>query len=394
MPGTGTPQRMNPAAKKKALGQYFTISARLQDYIYEKVQYKGAPLLEPSMGAGHLLQPFLQANAAYPVTAYEIDPTVHRLPLQPMQTPIIGDFLTADITEHYPTIIGNPPFVKRKGRPNLYIEFVAKCFDLLTPTGELLFIVPSDFLKLTSAAALITRMAAAGAFTDFLFPHDEGLFAGAAIDVVVFRYQRGLQQGLAQVNDEPKHVICNSGILTFSSAVALAPAEAATVQDLLDVYVGIVSACDAVYKKPFGTANVLIDKDKIERFILPRVWPLPITETEASAHLVANKATLMSRRIRKFKEDNWWQWGALRNITVVEAKAGTPCIYVRNMTRHDEIAFVGTVQLFGGGLICLIPKQPGLNLPPIVAAINQKRDDYIYSGRFKIGQKQLCCLSL
>jgi hypothetical protein len=64
------------------------------------------------------------------------------------------------------------------------------------------------------------------------------------------------------------------------------------------------------------------------------------------------------------------------------------------MTRHAEVAFVGTVQLFGGGLLCLIPKMPGLDLPTIAAAINQKRDDYVYSGRFKIGHKQVSCLTL
>ncbi len=374
------------------MGQYFTISTRLQDYIYAKVQNKGQPLLEPSVGAGHLLQPFLQANAAYPVTAYEIDPTVQRLPLQPMQTPVIGDFLTAEIHQQFPTIIGNPPFVKRKGKPNLYIEFVAKCFNLLTPMGELLFIVPSDFLKLTSAAALITRMAAAGAFTDFLFPHDEALFAGAAIDVVVFRYQKGLVQGIATVNDEPKRVICRSGILTFASAGAEAEAgPQSTIQDRFDVYVGIVSGRDHIYKQPFGNVEILIDKGKTERFILPRVWPLPATEAAATAHLLANKTELMGRAIRKFNETNWWQWGALRNLTSVEAKIGNPCIYVRNMTRHDEVAFIGTVQLFGGTLLCLIPKVAGLDLEAVAAAINQKRADYLYSGRFKIGQKQLCC---
>jgi adenine-specific DNA-methyltransferase len=311
-----------------------------------------------------------------------------------MQTPVIGDFLTAEINQQFPTIIGNPPFVKRKGKANLYIEFVAKCFDLLTPTGELLFIVPSDFLKLTSASSLITRMASAGAFTDFLFPHDEALFAGAAIDVVVFRYQKGLAQALAIVNDEPKRVICNRGILTFASVSASEGATTATIQDRFDVYVGIVSGRDHIYKQSFGNAEILTDKDKTERFILPRIWPLAATEAESTAHLLANKTELMGRAIRKFNEDNWWQWGALRNLTSVEAKIGVPCIYVRNMTRHDEVAFVGTVQLFGGTLLCLIPKIPNLDLVQIAAAINQKRDDYLYSGRFKIGQKQLCCLTI
>jgi len=385
---------MPPIDHKKKLGQFFTISTRLQDYIYDKVQHKGQRLLEPSVGAGHLLQPFLRANAAYPITSYELDPTIIRLPLQPQEPATITNFLTAEITAKYATIIGNPPFVKRRGQPNLYIDFVAKCFDLLTPTGELLFIVPSDFLKLTSAAALITQMVSAGAFTDFLFPHDESLFADAAIDVVVFRYQKGLAQALAIVNGEPKRVVCSAGILTFAFPHSTGAGEEQPIGDRFDVYVGIVSGRDAVYRQPFGSSMVLMEKDRSERFILPRTWPLPTTEAAAAAHLLAHKQELMGRQIRKFTEANWWQWGALRNIATIEAKAGQPCIYVRTITRQEEVAFVGTVQLFGGGLLCLIPKGPDTNLPAVVAAINQKRADYLYSGRFKIGQKQLCCLGI
>ena len=384
---------MPTVAKKKALGQYFTTSPRLQDFIYTHVQHKGQPLLEPSVGAGHLLQPFLTANAAYPVTAYEIDPAITRLPLQPMQSPIIADFLTAEIDERFATIIGNPPFVKRKGRPNLYIDFVSKCVDLLSPMGELLFIVPSDFLKLTSAAVLLQSMVTKGAFTDFLFPNNEGLFAGAAIDVVVFRYQRGLDQKATQakVDGAPMHVCCNKGIITFASTLATA---SSTVADRFNVYVGIVSGRDIIYKRDIGETDILVDKDTVERFILPRTWPP--ANPEITTHLTANKAVLMDRKIRKFNEANWWQWGALRNITVIEAAAGPSCIYVRNMTRADEVAFVGTVQLFGGSLLCLIPKEPiaETDLMVAVAAINQKREEYLYSGRFKIGQKQVCCLAI
>ena len=390
----GVHSRMPTVAKKKSLGQYFTTSPRLQDFIYSHVQYKGQPLLEPSVGAGHLLQPFLTTNAAYPITAYEVDPDITRLPLQPMQSPIIADFLTAEIDERFATIIGNPPFVKRKGRPNLYIDFVAKCVDLLTPTGELLFIVPSDFLKLTSAAALLEKMVAEGAFTDFLFPNNEGLFAGAAIDVVGFRYQRGLVQSATQakVDGTPMHVCCNKGIITFATAPT---SEATTIiADRFHVYVGIVSGRDSIYKRDIGETDILVDKDTVERFILPRSWPP--ANPEIAAHMTANKAVLMERKIRKFNDANWWQWGALRNIAAIEAAAGQSCIYVRNMTRADEVAFVGTVQMFGGSLLCLIPKEPITEeaLAAAAATINQKREEYLYSGRFKIGQKQVCYLAI
>ena len=85
-----------------------------------------------------------------------------------------------------------------------------------------------------------------------------------------------------------------------------------------------------------------------------------------------------------------------RIVAAIEAAAGQSCIYVRNMTRADEVAFVGTVQMFGGSLLCLIPKEPITEeaLAAAAATINQKREEYLYSGRFKIGQKQVCYLAI
>ena len=80
------------------------------------------------------------------------------------------------------------------------------------------------------------------------------------------------------------------------------------------------------------------------------------------------------------------------------ASGGKPCIYIRTMTRKGEVAFTGKVQYFGGTLLCLIPKQDMTEqaLCSIVAYLNteQFQKDYTYSGRFKIGHKQVCCALL
>ena len=67
-----------------------------------------------------------------------------------------------------------------------------------------------------------------------------------------------------------------------------------------------------------------------------------------------------------------------------------PCIYVNNLSRNNEIAFVDKVSYFGGGLLMLIPNQP-VDLVKMTAYLNSDmfRRDYTYSGRFKIGQRQL-----
>jgi adenine-specific DNA-methyltransferase len=371
---------------KKLLGQYFTISENLQQFVFDKVKHKGATLLEPSFGAGHLLKKFKEYDTDYPMCCYELDKTVVPVvSFSAAQKITYGDFTGAVLSPNkFKTIVGNPPYVKQTSG-NLYIKFIELCVSLLDSNGgELIFIVPSDFIKLTSASSLIESMVGQGSFTDFLFPHDEKLFEGANIDVVAFRYEKGVPSRNTIVNGLPK--ICNmhNGILTFSDTEVTG----VPLSDIFNVYVGLVSGRDEVYRVPFGNMDVLTDKDKVSKFIFTESFPT--ADETINAHLLKNKNVLLGRKIRAFSEANWFEWGAPRNKKSIEAKIGVPCIYVRNMTRKLDVAFVGTVQYFGGTLLCLIPKKH-TDLQKIVELLNSAefRKDYLYSGRFKIGHKQI-----
>ena len=369
---------------KKKMGQYFTISEELQQYVFDKVKHKGSLLLEPSFGAGHLLRKFKDENPDYPMMCYELDDTIQpTVAFNTYQSVVYGDFTKQTISATFKTIIGNPPYIKQR-TGNLYIEFIKRCFSLLDHDGELIFIVPSDFIKITSASSLINDMIKEGSFTDFLFPHDEKLFEGASVDVVVFRYEKGLHTKDSIVNG--KKMICNvnSGIITFSETEI----NGTLLSTLFDVYVGLVSGKDEIYRNNIGNMNVLCDKERTETFIFAESFPTgnPAIDT----YLMTYKDKLLERKIRKFNEKNWFEWGAPRNITSIQRNMGAPCIYVRNMTRNQEVAFIGTVQYFGGTLLCLVPKDPTTDLEKIVEFLNTKRNDYLYSGRFKIGHKQVC----
>jgi adenine-specific DNA-methyltransferase len=368
-------------AKQKNLGQYFTVCENLQKFVFEKVQHKSSPLLEPSFGRGHLLKLFLDANPSHPMTCCELDETVEPLVRFTNQTVIWGDFLKQNFDTKFKTIIGNPPYVKQT-TGNLYLKFIDRCFDLLTEDGELIFIVPSDFLKLTSAARIISRMAANGTFTDFLFPHDEKLFDGASVDVVVFRYQKGVRTGTT-VNGVEQSCNITDGIISFGDS------SGKRIDEIFDVYVGLVSGKDDVFKVPFGNLEVLTAKGRVEKFAYGRATP------QITAHLEANKEALLGRKIKRFTQENWFEWGAPRNVTHMERLTGRPCIYVSNLTRSTEPAFIGTVQYFGGALLCMVPKEP-TDLQKVVEFLNkiETRRDYIYSGRFKMGHRQLCHIKL
>jgi len=378
----------NDLGHKKKMGQYFTISDDLQKFVFDKVKHKGSLILEPSFGAGHLLKKFKEANTDYPIVCYELDNTIKpTITFNTHQTIVYGDFTKQIITQKFKTIVGNPPYVKQS-TGNLYIKFIEICFGLLDSDGEIIFIVPSDFIKLTSASSLIDTMIKEGSFTDFLFPHDEKLFEGASVDVVVFRYEKGIKTKNTIVNG--KNMICNvnNGIITFSETEI----NGNPLSDKFNVYVGLVSGKDEVYRNDIGNMNILNDKDRVQKYIFAEKFPTG--DTAIDTHLRANKSVLLERKIRKFSENNWFEWGAPRNITSIKKSLGKPCIFVRNMTRNQEVAFIDKVQNFGGSLICLIPKEDmdKEELTKIVSFLNTKdlQKDYIYSGRFKIGHKQVC----
>ena len=383
----------NPEQKnkkdKKDIGQYFTTSDALQGFVFDKVKNKSSPLLEPSFGAGHLLKKFKEYDDNYPMHCYELDASVEPVvTFNQNQVSVYADFTQQLITTKFKTIIGNPPFVKQK-TGNLYIKFVELCYNCLDDGGELIFIVPSDFIKLTSASALISEMTATGSFTDFLFPNDEKLFEGASIDVVAFRYEKGLNDIKTVVNGQDMFCNVNKGIITFSETEVTGP----SIDTMFNVYVGLVSGRDEIYRVPFGNTDVLNDKGRVDKYIFTDKFPT--NDEQINAHLQERKTELLSRKIKQFNETNWFEWGAPRNITSIRKYWDRHCIYVRNVTRYKEVAFIGKVQYFGGSLLCLVPKEnvhiSDSEMQKIVNHLNSPafQKDYTYSGRFKIGHKQI-----
>lgn len=369
----------------KELGQFFTIDEGLQQYVFDKVEHMGAPLLEPSFGAGHLLKKFKDHDDEYPMKCFEIDSTIRPcLEFNKKQQILYGDFMKYPFhDEKFKTIIGNPPYVKQSNG-NLYLHFIKRCYDLLDDEGELIFIVPSDFIKLTSASKIISEMVDHGSFTHFLFPHDEKLFDSASVDVVVFRYRKGVFTQKVDVNDTLKSCNIIDGIVTFSDE----PLYGNVVSNVFNVYVGLVSGKDEVYKVPFGNVDILVDEGNWEKFIFTNTFPTD--QTRIDEHLLENKTHLMNRKIKKFNETNWFEWGAPRNIRMIEEKEGHPCIYMKNLTRDETVAFGGTVGYFGGKLLCIVPHVE-VDLDEIVRFFNSQefRKNYMYAGRFKIGHRQL-----
>jgi adenine-specific DNA-methyltransferase len=372
------------------LGQYFTTDESLKAKVFEFILNSPARILEPSIGQGDLVV-YVKDKIAVEFDMYEIDESIPLLDESLRNRVVYGDFLAQTITPRYSTIIGNPPYVRTK-TGNLYIDFISKCINLLADSGELIFIVPSDFLKLTSAANLINEMMEYGHITHIYHPNNEHLFENATIDVIVFRYckRKPTKHDDRRVlyNGTLKYLNNTNGTITFS---ILEQRDFECIADKFSAFVGLVSGKESVFKNDdYGNIDVLVGKNKICKYIYLSEYPTD--NQQLNEYMYEHKDLLMSRRIRKFNEINWHEWGAPRNISVMNKYYGKPCIYVYNLTRNDRIAFLGKVQYFGGNLIMLLPKKRSYKLIPYINYLNSSefKKNYTYSGRFKIGHRQLC----
>ena len=160
-------------------------------------------------------------------------------------------------------------------------------------------------------------------------------------------------------------------------------------KDYFNIYVGLVSGKENVYKnEEFGNITLINSIDKVDKYIF--IEEFPSKDENINNYLLKYKDDLINRKIRKFNEKNWFEWGAPRNMKTIESNLGKECIYIHNLSRKKVIAFKSTVQYFGGGLLILIPKQQ-INLDNVVLYLNSSefKNSFMFSGRFKIGHRQI-----
>lgn len=371
---------------KQNLGQYFTTNNKLQEKVYEFIKNDPLNILEPSIGRGDLVLSVIDKMPNITFDMYEIDTSIKLLDKIQKNEIIYGDFIKQKITKTYTTIIGNPPYIKIKKR-NLYIDFIEKCYNLLDYNGELIFIIPSDFFKLTSSSKLLNTMMSNGVFTHIYHPHDERLFENASIDIIVFRYcKNNLIEKKVLYNNELLYIINNDGLITFDKNKNN---NKFMFKDCFDIYVGLVSGMDKVYKnEKIGNIEILNGEDKIDKYIY--IENYPCDDEKINKYLLHHKEDLLQRKIKKFNENNWFKWGASRNIKTINDNIGEECIYIYNLTRKLKVCFLGNINYFGGGLIMLKPKKK-YNLDNIINYINSDcfKNNFIFSGRFKIGHRQI-----
>ena len=364
------------------LGQVFT-PPNVVDFMLDLCQNKGRTL-EPSAGDGAFFSNLRERGAD--CVGIEIDrrvcPTGAKL----------GDFFDYPLSEQFDTIIGNPPYVRLQdvtvgtkkrlksdlfdGRSNLFLFFIEKCIRHLKAGGELVFIVPREFIKLTAAKKLNAWLAEQGSITHFYETGDVRVFGDHTPNCAIFRFEKGRQDRRMADGRTFTEVDGQLMFLRDDYRVRLA--------DVFEVKVGAVSGADQIYTHPKGNMEFVysktVDTGETRRMLYGIKHP----------HLDKHKAELLARRVRPFDESNWWQWG--RAFPINEH----PRIYVNGRTRKPAPFFLHDCKSFDGSVLALFPKNRHIarrDLIECTMMLNHEVDwqqlGFVCDGRFIFTQRSL-----
>ena len=358
----------------RMLGQFFSPPS-LVDKCISLIKNKNGRLLEPSCGNGAFADCMREDSVFIEIDSELIvDKRILNM-----------DFFDYSLDEKFDTIIGNPPYVDNKYlnithptdikvQANLYLYFIEKCFRHLKENGELIFIVPRDFIKLTSARIVNELLLKNGTITDFYDYGDTKLFKEACPNVCIFRYEKNNFSYLTNTFFGVRHLIINDGIISFADNREVSPLGA-----IFDIRVGAVSGKDDMFVSQKGDEFVCSKTAKtneLKRMIYERY------DKELEKH----KDTLIQRKIKNFNSNNWWMWGRAVNFRENEAR-----IYVNCKTRNKSPFFLHECTKWDGSVLALFPKIE-IDLSEATAKLNALDWDkmgFVTGGRYIFSQKSL-----
>ncbi|MGI9310340.1 MAG: Eco57I restriction-modification methylase domain-containing protein [bacterium] len=366
-----------PQPNIKILGQVFT-PPRIVAQMLALRQNRGA-VLEPSCGDGAFMRALGEDATGIEIDA-RIAPTDKRV--------ITTDFFAYPVHHKFDTVIGNPPYVRFRDireqtkpllpmqwfdrRTNLYLFFIAKSMQHLPAGGELIFVTPRDFIKSTNARQLNAALYAEGAITDFYELGDARVFAGVTPNCAIWRWQKGRRNKSTKMRNR---FCCRNGQIWFGDD---RPENA--LGNYFEVKVGAVSGADPIFShRKYANAEMVCSRTASTGEIRKMIY------NRKCKYLEQYKQVLMNRRIRKFDETNWWEWG--RKYHQQEG----PRIYVNCKTRNPKPFFISEMQAYDGSVMALFPRN-GVDIAKAVAKLNQinwHALGFVCDGRLQFTQRSL-----
>ena len=359
----------------KHLGQVFTPEEIVKTMLSLR-RNKGS-VLEPSCGDGSFLKKL--ENTAVGI---EIDKNIIKDPRV-----LYTDFFNYSLKNKFHSIIGNPPYVRFQDiedntkkrldmslfdqRTNLYLFFIKKCIEHLLPKGELILITPRDFIKSTSAIKLNELLYKEGSMSHFYDLGDQNIFKRFSPNCAIWRWVKDIKQKeLANA----KKFIFKNGQLLFDTQK-----ETESISDYFDVKVGAVSGADNIFINAKGNKNFVCSTTAKDKELRTMIY------NKKDRSLNKYKQTLLQRRIRKFDESNWWEWG--RKYHEKEGER----IYVNCKTRNSKPFFQSDITAYDGSVLALFPRKK-INLSRAVEKLNKtnwNKKGFVCGGRLIFSQRSL-----
>ena len=364
------------------LGQVFT-PPQVVDFMLGLCANRGRAL-EPAAGDGAFFAALQKRYSG--CVGVEVDPRVAPAGARVM------DFFDLPESERFDTIVGNPPYVRYQDvavdtknrlksvlfdkRSNLFLFFIEKCVRHLDPGGELVFIVPREFIKLTAAKKLNAWLAQEGSITHFYETGDTRIFGEHTPNCAIFRFEKGrIDRHMA----DGRRFVEVDGQLMF-----LRDDYSVRFADVFSVKVGAVSGADHIFTHPKGNMEFVCSKTvetgETRRMLYGIKHP----------HLDKHKDELLARRVARFDESNWWQWGRHFPINL------KPRIYVNGRTRRRDPFFLHDCNAFDGAVLALFPKHERIARRELIECtmmLNREVDwqelGFVCDGRFLFTQRSL-----
>ena len=387
---------------KNKYGQFFTKNKEILSILVGLISKnkKKGKILEPSCGEGYILSE-LENQQYKNILGLEIDATLTKLS---KELPIsYQSYFT--YKEKVDVIIGNPPFVQYKkieddtrkeievfkeysNLSNLYYFFIHYSIDILKDNGELIFIVPKEWVFSTSAKPLREHIANNGILSHFIDLGEQKIFKDASIPALcIFKFikrkqkdnyykikyaNHKLKQDLIY-EDKQLYVDSEANILIGDKEIIDKIKKCSIqVKDLFIVKVGLGTGANNIFNIT-DNVDFLNEKDNIidlltaqglQRYIyIPNKYNKENINSKVLSYLDKNKKEL------KNKQD-YYKYTAYINIDIMEEYENINKIFVSQKTRQQKPFFIEYTTYHNNALLGLFPKNKKENLDKYLEYFN------------------------